>query len=108
MTEKFFKGLNGTIKIESNIVIIERKKGLKTFFNKNMLVKININDIKSIKYKAGNLFNGFISISTNNSKQPYTVFGAVGKDYTVIFRGEKNKEARKIVNYIRNVKKQEV
>ena len=34
---------------------------------------------------------------------PYTIFGAVTNDYTVIFRRNKNKEALKLATYIRSL-----
>lgn len=96
-----FKGLNGVIRIDDSYVVIERKKGLTTFFNKKRLLKIDYQLIKQIKYKSGNLTNGYIAIIIKESRVPHTIFGAVGNDYTVIFRREKNGEAKRFLKKIK-------
>lgn len=66
-----------------------------------MLVIVYITMMLSVIYKKP-IFAAIISLLIVVFA-PYTIFGVVTNDYTVIFRRNKNKEALKLATYIRSL-----
>ena len=66
-----------------------------------MLVIVYISMMLSVIYKKP-IFAAIISLLIVVFA-PYTIFGVVTNDYTVIFRRNKNKEALKLATYIRSL-----
>ena len=89
-----FRGLNGTVEIKNDEVIIIRNRFLDGIFLKKGIYHIKKNEISKVVYKKGGLTNGYITIARDNDIIPGSIFTAIKCNNSVVFRFPQNDEAR--------------
>ena len=88
-----FRGLNGTIEVMDNALVIKREKMLDGFFHEKGSFTIPFSAINRIHFIRGGLTNGYLALERRSKRVPRTVFTALNNDDVIIFRMTKNEEA---------------
>lgn len=96
-----FRGLNGTLILNEDSVLILREKGLDETFHDIQKIEIPFSNIKEIEVVQGGITNGYICIVDSDCCAPSNVFKAMKNDNTVIFRVFKNALAERFAEELR-------
>lgn len=97
-----FRGLNGTLVLNDNSVLILREKGIDGTFHDIPKIEIPFSNITKIEVVQGGLTNGYICIADSECRVPSNVFKAMKNDNTVIFRVFKNALAERFAEELRH------
>lgn len=98
---KKFRGINGTLVLNDDVVLILREKGIDGTFHNHTKIEIPYYNIKEVKVILGGLINGYICIVDSNCGPSSNIFQAIKNDNTVIFRVFQNSMAERFANEIR-------
>lgn len=100
---KSFRGINGTLILKDDAVLVLREKGIDGTFHEHTEIEIPYYDIQEIKVSLGGIINGYICIVDTDSNSPSNIFKAMKNDNTVIFRIFKNSAAEKFAKELRSI-----
>lgn len=99
------KGANGILILIDKFIHIQRSgiTGLVLFpKKKDRDIKLNINEIKDIKFKRGFLLiSGYIYFVLENNSKNITLPEACKNKYAIVFRTNKRQQAYKIYNAVK-------
>ena len=98
-----FRGLNGTICIIDNNIVITRENRIDRTFHNTIRTVIPIERIKKVVVVLGSIVNGHITIVEKGVKEPCGVWNAIHDDNTVVFRLFNNYAAEKFANEVRDL-----
>ncbi len=97
---KTFIGLNGSISVNSEKVILHRGSGIDSVFHEEGNLTIPFSNIAEVIYSEGGLTNGYITILRYGDKRPHGILSALRNATTVIFRFTKNRQALEMTEYV--------
>lgn len=98
---KKFRGINGTLIIQDDSVLVLREKGIDGTFHDTAEIEIPYSNIEDIEVVPGGLINGYICIVNSDKNVPSNIFKAMKNDNTVIFRVFKNDQAIKFAEELK-------
>ncbi len=96
---KSFTGLNGKVFASEDTVMIKREGKLDKVFHESDLT-IPLNQIYAVEYMEGGITNGFIAFLRKGDKIPHSVFAALKNENAIIFRFNKNLQAKKFAEHV--------
>ena len=100
---KSFRGINGTLILKDDAVVILLEKGIDGTFHKHPEIEIPYHNIQEVKVSLGGITNGYICIVNTDCNSPSNIFKAIKNDNTVIFRIFKNSSAEKFAKKLRSL-----
>lgn len=96
-----FRGINGTLILTSNSVLVLRERGIDNIFHDYEEIEIPFSNISDVKVALGSVINGYISIIEIGNHKPSGIFKAMKDEHTIIFRMFKNTAAERFAKLIR-------
>lgn len=99
---KKFRGINGTLVLKDDAVLVLREKGIDNTFHDYSEIEIPYSNIEEVAVVLGGITNGYICIVDEEGTSPTNVFKAMKNDNAVIFRVFKNSAAEKFAEELRS------
>ncbi|MDO4474989.1 MAG: hypothetical protein Q4B75_10125 [Eubacteriales bacterium] len=99
---KKFRGINGTLILKDDSVLVLREKGIDGTFHDVSEIEIPYSTIEDVEIVPGGLINGYICIVNSGINSPSNIFKAMKNDNTVIFRIFKNDQAIKFAEELKS------
>lgn len=100
---KRFTGLNGSITVSGNSVVLSRERKLDGVFHELGSREIPISQIEKVVFSEAGLTNGFLAILRKGDKRPRSVFSAIKNENAIIFRITKNEQAQEMAEYVKSL-----
>ena len=97
-----FRGINGTLVLKNDAVVVLREKGIDNTFHKCPEIEIPYSNIQDVAVVLGEITNGFICIVDQECTSPSSIFKAMKNDHAVIFRVFKNSLAERFAEELRS------
>ena len=106
MADLFVKGINGQVWVNRERVLISKKGVLATLiFGRSKERIIEVRHLQSINFQeAGWSCNGYLQFQSNDNEEKVTdILNARKNENTIIFNGDNNSEAVKVLEFIEKV-----